>query len=172
MFRHAYTLAWNRKEYVVYLKTLEEIDSISDDLDVMFRLASTVDIPWMSDNSTHMGDAAEQLLRQQFLHTRDLTVIGVSKDQSHTLVFSAWLSFEDFGLTLLGDHARSGDVSIRRIWVPPTHRRKGLASRGCIVTGQAAQATFVTDGSKRPDCLHAERTYCKCKTGPRKSSLK
>lgn len=72
---------------------------------------------------------AEKLTAQQFADG-GLTVLGVLAEDTDVLAFSTWLCRTDFALTLLGDAAEPGEFSIRRIWVPPALRSRGLASKG------------------------------------------
>ena len=84
------------------------------------------------------GHAAE-LLREQFEEDGDLTIIGTPPGQTGRVLFAVWLSHGDFALTLLGDHIGPGDVSSRRVWVPESHRRLGVATRGFVFMHHAAR---------------------------------
>ena len=84
------------------------------------------------------GHAAE-LLREQFEEDGDLTIIGTPPGQTGRVLFAVWLSHGDFALTLLGDHIGPGDVSSRRGWVPESHRRLGVATRGFVFMHHAAR---------------------------------
>ena len=134
---------WNTKEYVVIFKTptCPESPASEGDQGHLFRMATPEDIPWMA---RHLGvwatwcqgggpvSSAEPMLREQ-MEGKDITVIGVENRDDGALVFITYLSLDDFSLQLLGSAFTPGsDVSIRRSWVPPEHRRKGFAARGEI----------------------------------------
>lgn len=150
---------------IVYRKTLGDVNFLDDHPGVIFRRASTADIHWISENMPHLGDKAEALLNQQF-SGKDMTIIGVSKEQSSKLIFIVWLSRSDFGMTLLGEQVEDFDASLRRYWVPESHRRLGLAFHGgCFVEQIAWRAgiknlwSFVLKDNLASRRLHEKLGY-------------
>jgi len=144
---------WNCKEYIVYFQPLVSPPPGAgvQDGPVRFRLAAPHDIPRMSRylgtwaswcrGGTPVDDPAE-VLAEQFVG-QDITVIGTADRPAGELVYLAWYSHDDFGLTLLGDAARRGrEVTIRRAWVPPDRRRSGVALSGW----RFAQAELIRRG--------------------------
>jgi len=130
---------WATKRYVVVVRAIDDAPAPEESPDVTFRLASPSDIEWMSLDMPQMKGHAAELLRQQFEHDGDLTIVGTPKDEPRRVVFAVWLSHEDFALNLLGDHRRPGDVSSRRGWVPESHRRLGVAKRGFVLMHHVAR---------------------------------
>jgi len=108
---------------------------------VVFREAHAGELDWLTDQLVHMGRRRQELLERQF-GPGDATVIGVTPDGSE-VIFHVWLSRESLAFDLLGPHVGPKDVSTRRLWVSPAHRRRGIASKGL---------RFV-------DCVAAEKSY-------------
>jgi ribosomal protein S18 acetylase RimI-like enzyme len=132
---------WNSKEYIVYHKSLEGLERQADDLEGRFRffVATLDDIAWMTP---YLGawarwsiggrevSSAEPVLREQF-DGEDFTVAGAENRPDGALVFILHLSRDDFSLRFLGDAFNpESDVSVRRGWVSPDHRRQGIANAG------------------------------------------
>jgi len=156
---------WNCQKYVVYRKDLVKVDRASHLNGVEFRLATDEDIPWICAQMDHLKEHADGIVRAQFLGS-DLTVIGVTAGNPPELVFSVWLSREDFGLKLLGDLVGKHHLSVRRVWVRPTRRRSGLAAQGFISTEQLAMGvgishlwSFVTEDNIASRGLHEKMGY-------------
>ena len=121
--------AWKSIEYTVLKRSISIYESkpVSDSIE--FRRATQADTPWIVNAMTHLGEKADKIISQQF-DGRDLTIIGVSHENDKQLCFSAFLSFDEFAFTLLKDSVLDSDLSIRRIWVPPTSRKQGIATLG------------------------------------------
>jgi hypothetical protein len=128
---------WKTVDNVVFVKTLTDKSSIPKSEAIGFRNADVADMPWLCRNMAHLGSKAELILGQQFVGN-DVTIIGMTKEQPDVLAFSAWLSHDDFGLSLLGGDVAPGDVSVRRVWVPPIMRKRGFASLGMEYAEHAA----------------------------------
>ena len=165
VFRRALHSLWSRKKYIVYRKDLCTADQPSRLPGVRFRLAGIQDIPWMCDQRDDLGDKAEPILRQQFQGT-DMTAIGVTEGNRPELVFSVWLSHEDYGLSLLEDNVGSEDVSIRRVWVGVSRRNMGLATQGLAFAEHAARKegiplfwSFVLENNVPSRRLHEKMRY-------------
>lgn len=134
---------WNCREYVVYYKSLAGAGrpaEVADDR-VRFFVAQPSDIPWMSP---HLGawaswcrggketPGAEPVLREQFVGD-DFTIAGAENKPGGALVFVLHVSHDDFSLALLGDaFVPSREVTLRRGWVSPDHRRQGVATGGLL----------------------------------------
>lgn len=129
---------WSRKKYIVYRKDICTADHPSLLPGVRFRLAGIHDLSWMCDQRDDLGDKAEPILRQQFIG-KDMTAIGVKEGNQPELIFSTWISHEDYCLILLDDYIGNGDASLRRVWVRPTQRRTGLAKQGFSFVEYAAK---------------------------------
>jgi GNAT superfamily N-acetyltransferase len=165
LYRRVVRLVWWRHKYLVYRKSLCQVILPVDLPGIQFRVATSEDIPWLCGQMTQLGNRAEKILSQQF-QRGDMTVIGVSEDEPQELVFSLWLSQEDFGLKLLNDGVGVEDVSIRRVWVRPTHRRMGLARQGLsfaeYVTKEAGISqlwSFVQENNVPSRKLHEKREF-------------
>jgi len=138
-FKHLHRFVGSTlNDNVVYRKPLKETKLFEEHSEVLFRVASPDDIAWISQNMPHLGNKAETILRDQF-HGKDMTIIGISKREPKLLVFTIWLSQSDFGMNLLQKHVETGDMSLRRRWVPESHRRFGLATHGEHFAEQVAR---------------------------------
>ncbi len=139
VWRRIMRSVWVTRRYVVVVKPIDEAPVPEASPDVAFRLASPEDVEWISRDMPQMKGNAAELLWQQFAREDDLTVVGTPPDNPDRIVFALWLSHDDFALTLLGDHWAPDDVSSRRAWVPESHRRQGLATRGFAFVQRAAR---------------------------------
>jgi hypothetical protein len=134
---------YNAKTYGVYVVNLDEPTSQALESPWAFREASPNDIEWICKGLEHLGERGPSLISQQFDHG-DITVVGTPRSELETLSYIAWLSHEDFGLSLLGNQVNTNDVSIRRVWVPPQFRRQGIGTLGQRFSEQCA----LSGGSK------------------------
>lgn len=119
----------------------------------------------MCDQRDDLGDNAEQIISPQF-NEADMTAIGVTEVNRPELVFSVWLSHEDYGLSLIDDHVGSKDVSIRRVWVGAALRNMGLATQGLAFAEHAARKegiprfwSFVLENNVPSRRLHEKMRY-------------
>jgi RimJ/RimL family protein N-acetyltransferase len=92
----------------------------------------------MCDQRDDLGDNAEQIISPQF-NEADITAIGMTEDNQAELVFSVWISHEDYFLSLLDTYVGEADASLRRVWVRPVRRRSGLATMGLSFAEYAAK---------------------------------
>ena len=129
LWKRIATWAWRTREYVFLNKSLSNEISDVESEEVYFQISRDDDIPWLCQNMQHLGENAEKIIRQQFVG-KDVTIVGRSKENPELMAFSAWLSNGDFAFNLLKNVVSPGDVSIRRVWVPPAMRKKGLATFG------------------------------------------
>jgi GNAT superfamily N-acetyltransferase len=142
---------WNTKEYVTYFKSLVDppSDSAWQNDEFLFRIATVEDVPWMSEHlhawaSWCRGGAPvaniDEVVREQF-GQRDITVVGAENRPDGALVYVVWLCHDDFAFTLLPDDATAeSHMAVRRVWVPPDYRGKGLATGGQVFAEGAATA--------------------------------
>ena len=168
---------WNCKEYVLYFKPLSEANPNADRQDgpLLFRVATPQDIAWMSRylgawaswcRGGEPAASAEPLLREQFAEN-DITIVGAESRPGGAPVYVADLCRDEFGLRLLADAFNSGsEVSIRRVWVAPSHRRQGVASRGeTFAAAEAARRglrgiwSFVRIDNKASQAMHRKLGY-------------
>jgi GNAT superfamily N-acetyltransferase len=89
---------------------------------------------------SHLGDAAQVILKEQFVNSADLTTIGVATESAQ-IVFCAWVSVDHLGLSLIDSDEQGRNASLRRVWVPEAYRCKGIASLGLEFTEQQAEAS-------------------------------
>jgi len=142
---------WNTKEYVAYFKSLVDAppDTAGKDGEFLFRVATAEDIAWMSE---HLGTWAswcrggapvanvDEVVREQFAE-QDITVVGAENRPDGALVYVVWLCRNDFVFTLLPNDMTAGSkMSVRRVWVPPDRRGKGIATDGQLFAEAAATA--------------------------------
>lgn len=120
---------WKSIEYTVLKKSISsnEPEPINDGFE--FRKATEADIPWLIDNMSHLGEKGDKVISQQF-KGNGFTILGSTLKNNRKLVFSALLSYDEFAFTLLQSSIMVSDLSIRRIWVPPSMRKQGLATLG------------------------------------------
>jgi RimJ/RimL family protein N-acetyltransferase len=159
--------AWRTREYVALDKIInnEVVENINNI--ISFRVAEEDDIPWICNNMEQLGEMVEEIIRQQFTGN-DLTIIGTTKEQPDILAFSVWLSHNDRAFPLLDKAVAPGEVSVRRVWVPPIMRKKGFATLGMEFFEYAAFSagirkiwSFVETDNVNSILLHEKLNYNK-----------
>ncbi len=133
---------WRTEHWLAFHQDVSEYDPPTDAVaGVTFRPADAAELDSLADRAKHMGPNARAILAQQFVCPDDITLIGIDIETGR-LVFHTWLSYEDVGLELLGDWLRRPAVSLRRAWVDPLRRGKGIAT----IAFRRLLATAAADG--------------------------
>jgi len=136
--RYRLNRVWLTKCWVAFCQDVEEFQPPAEGQPgIDFRRAEASELDSLAEMSQHMGPSARKILAEQFLCPQDITMIGTDTETGK-LVYHTWLSHECTGLKLLGDWAHRPAASLRRAWVPPALRRKGIATVGFRILLSAA----------------------------------
>lgn len=157
---------YKSRNYIFFEKRLTNSCRDVNSNEYAFRIATKKDIHWICKSMDyHNDDLGQELINQQF-QNNDITIIGWIHDRYESLVFSAWLSKDDYGLKILGDLVDGTDYSVRRIWVPPAQRKKGIASLGmkhvelvAFSSGAKKIWSFVDENNYSSLLLHSKLDY-------------
>lgn len=120
---------WNNNTNIIFCKKLTDEFSYLSRGHVLFKVVGASDILWLVSQLTHLGNNAEKILKQQF-NRKDFSIVGVPLNDRNKIIFSAWLSHNDFAFNFLNLVESVGNISLRRVWVSPDYRKKGIATNG------------------------------------------
>lgn len=130
---------WRHKEYIIFIKSLDNESGAGECSNIIFRVAEESDIPVIIQQLKDVYEDDKQL--RYLLSNGDLAIIGlITRDGYEEIFYISWLSCKDkLLLTLLGDPVETFSICHRRIWVPVKYRRQGLAEKGTRHTQRLAQ---------------------------------
>lgn len=159
---------WRNTYWTAFCQDVSEYELPADGLDgVTFRHAQVAELDSLADMARHMGPSARKILAQQFVCPDDITLIGIGTETGK-LVYHTWLSYGCPGLEVLGDWAQRPAASLRRVWVEPSWRCRGMATVGCSTILGAATANGVRQAwsfvhpSNTPSLrLHEKLGFCR-----------
>jgi len=137
---------WHTTQLVVYSKRVEQTRAPDAYPDVLFRLLRREELEWLVPRMPHMGRKARAILKQQF-QPGDRVLIGTSPEDAGRVIFHLWLSRRDPVIQLLDGCTRPRHATLRRLWVPKSHRRRHIAQRGFAFGERIAAADGIEDTS-------------------------